>query len=274
MKLAKALSGGGLLIVGLVSGWGLASLPNGDEKDVSPEERSTEVIQVPNTDELLAIVGNRAIDRRSFELSGEQTLAEIVYQEAIAQFAESSNMFSLEEIDAMTSNYRRNLIADMAVAEILKQEQVTREEVSSFLDLMKDGQMGQKYQIKVARLQYEDQANKLIQDLMPGEGILHDRALEQMKALRDLDGNEVQWLGPESMPQMVRHAIANLSPGEVTETPIATQQGWWVIYLVESKPRDDLESDVLLAKIEESIKRSKARESIQRIVSSAEIEIL
>jgi peptidyl-prolyl cis-trans isomerase C len=163
---------------------------------------------------------------------------ELINRELMAQQAEKLGLDKTPEAKLQLKQLRENLLVEMLLAQMLKQNPITEEEVRADYNrqISQISQAGgiQQYKISVIVVPSEAEARDIISRLNRGisfAALAKERSIDGSKA----NGGLVGWVLPNQVNPALGEVMVKLNKGAFVG-PIATGEGWNIIKVDEKRP--------------------------------------
>ena len=163
---------------------------------------------------------------------------ELINRELMAQQAEKLGLDKTPEAKLQLKQLRENLLVELLLAQTLKQNPITEEEVRADYNrqISQINQAGglQQYKISVIVVPSEAEAKDIIARLNRGvsfAALAKERSIDGSKA----NGGIVGWVLPNQINPTLGEVMVKLNKGAFAG-PIATGEGWNIIRVDEKRP--------------------------------------
>lgn len=211
-----------------------------------------------------------ATDQRKAVLDG-LVRDELLRQEAVKQglTVEPAALEELARAEALASIARRKAYADAYLKQALERAEPTEAEARAFFEqhgelvrtefrvqqlfLRDEAQLRRAHQELVAGAPFEDVARRLYPDLPAGVGTPW----------------ELGFLAFKQLPEAWRPALATLQPGQFSDVLKGPNGRFWIIKLVEKRPRSSVTFEEVKPFVLEDLRRSR----LETVPSRVELEL-
>ena len=163
---------------------------------------------------------------------------ELINRELMAQQAEKLGLDKTPEAKLQLKQLRENLLVEMLLAQTLKQNPITEEEVRADYNrqLNQLSQAGgiQQYKISVIVVPSENEAKDIVARLNRGvsfAALAKERSIDASKA----NGGLVGWILANQVNPALGETIVKMNKGSYS-APIATGEGWNIVKVDEKRP--------------------------------------
>jgi peptidyl-prolyl cis-trans isomerase C len=189
----------------------------------------------PDTPELRALVRKQVID-----------------QEILVQEAEKHNLMQSAEFKSQLEFSRRSLIGQVLLQDFIKKNPPDDMEIKAEYDRQRAQVGDREYHVRHILLGTEDEARDVIVKLNGGAKFdkLAKVSRDEASAAR---GGDIGWVSSSSLVSPVSAALVKMQQGQITETPVKTEQGYHVIKLEGSRSTEFLPFDQVKGKIAETL---------------------
>lgn len=219
--------------------------------------------------EVLAVVAGEEITQQDFEayLQGvpreqqayisnpqfrEQCLDQLISIYLFAKKGEEDNLEELEEYKKIMASARRDVLAQLAMREVLKDVNVSEEEAKTFYEVNKEQfKKGETVSAKHILMDTEEKCNEVLETITKGEKTFEDAAKECSTCPSGQQGGDLGEFGRGQMVPEFEEAAFNAEIGQIVG-PVKTQFGCHLIK-VEAKKEAQVAT---YEEVEEIIKRN------------------
>ena len=182
----------------------------------------------------------------------EQFLEQLVSLYLFAKKGEENKLTETEEFQKVLANAKREILAQFAMRDLLKDVSVEADEVQAFYDLNKDQfQKGESVCAKHILVDTEDECNEILAKVTNGEMTFEAAAKEFSKCPSGQNGGDLGEFGKGQMVPEFEQAAFEAEIGQVVG-PVKTQFGFHLIK-VEKKNEGSIAS---FEEVKESIRKT------------------
>lgn len=182
----------------------------------------------------------------------ESFLDRLIVYRAYAKYAEDMKLDETEEFKTIFANARREILAQMAINEVLKEITVTEEEIGNFYGTnAQHFAKGATVSAKHILVDEEEECQKILEAIQSGEKTFEDAAKESSNCPSGERGGDLGEFGKGQMVKEFEEAAFNAEIGAVVG-PVKTQFGYHLIK-VEKKNEASITP---LEEVEDQIKRT------------------
>ena len=198
------------------------------------------------------------------EMQG-QLKEEVIMREVFMQEAQVRGLDATEDYKSQIELARQAILIRELFSDYQKKNPVTDEEVKAEYDRLVAANAGKEFRAHHILVATEDEAKAIIAKLKKG-GKFEDIAKKSSKDTGSgAKGGDLDWAPPGTYVKEFGDALAGLSKGKMTETPVKTQFGYHIIRL------DDIR-DAVAPKFED-VKPQLAQQLQQQKVAKYQAEL-
>lgn len=176
----------------------------------------------------------------------------------------------VDQLNARSENLRRNLFAQAYADNFVSNFEVSDEAAQAAYDRLEENTDRTEYQFKYARFDDLNRAKDAIKDINSSD----DPDLSDFAFFTQAQNNKaLEWARTNQLPGMFNSVLPRLTKGGTHAKPIPSNQGYFVIYLLDKRedPMPSLEE--LRPEIERQLQQQALFEHVQDIRDSAVIQI-
>ena len=197
---------------------------------------------------------------------------EVVLREIFAQEAEKQGIARGDDYKSQMELARQTVLIRELFNSYQKKAQPSDAEARAEYDKVKAQQSGTEYKARHILVEKEDDAKKLIAEIKAGAKF-EDVAKKNSKDTGSAEnGGELDYAKPESYVPEVGQAMAKLTKGAMTETPVKSQFGWHIIKLEDSREAQFPAFDEVKPQLIQRITQMKLQEYQEKLRSSAKTD--
>lgn len=186
----------------------------------------------------------------------KQCLEQLIAYRVYAKLGEEMKLEETAEFKAIMENARKDILAQMAIGEVLKSVTVTDEEVKEFYEANQQRfQKGATVSAKHILVKEEAECKAILESITKGEKTFEDAAKESSTCPSGQRGGDLGEFGKGQMVKEFEDAAFTAEIGQVVG-PVKTQFGYHLIK-VEKKNEEKVSE---FAEVEASIKRNLAQQ--------------
>ncbi len=156
---------------------------------------------------------------------------ELINREVLAQAAQKKNLHTDAEVQLQLEQLQKNLLADLAINDFLKNKSVAEEqlkaEYQSQIQVLGDTSNLQQYKIRQILLSKESDARNVMNRLKKEsfEKVAQEVSIDSSRER----GGDLGWVLPNQLIPAISNVMVNLNKGNTSLAPIQTNNGWHII---------------------------------------------
>jgi peptidyl-prolyl cis-trans isomerase C len=208
------------------------------------------------------------------EPSAEQQiklLNELVNTFILSNSAEGQALAQQPDLAAAIDVSRARLITQALIENTLENSPVTDDEIKAVYDEKYAGKTKQEFKARHILVKTEDEANALIKQLDGGADFAQ-LAKEHSTGPSSSAGGDLGWFEKDMMVKPFADAVASMSNGTHSSSPVKTQFGWHIILREDAKDLGAVEVAQVKDDIISSIRTQKLRALINNLREKAKVE--
>jgi peptidyl-prolyl cis-trans isomerase C len=170
----------------------------------------------------------------------QNLLDDLVAREVITQDIKKTGLLNKDNNALRLKLAQQNTLLELWFEEYFKKNPVTESDVRAEYDrqvaLSKEPQNSKQYEVSQIQVATEAEATEIIQQINKGakfETLAKDKSLERISGAQ---GGVVGWVLPAQLAPPINTLIVNLTKGQVSQSPIRTNNGWHVVKLDNVRP--------------------------------------
>jgi len=198
-----------------------------------PEGISASVDDRPIPQLIVDIVAQQ-LSASGQETDNAQIIAELIDMEVLTKAAEQLELQNEPELAATLQLQYTQTMANAYLARIGAEFEFSDEELKAEYELQSANVDRAEYRGSHILLESAEQAERLIQELTAGASF-EDLAKEHSVDPGGENGGDLGWFQASTMPAEFSAAVAEMSTGDVSKTPVKTQYGYHIIKLNETR---------------------------------------
>lgn len=214
--------------------------------------------------ELNNVIANQPQERQMMfetEQAKKQLLEQMIALEVMALEAKESKLDEKEEYKETLARFAKELLAQMAMGEVLSKINVTDEEVKGFYEENKADFVEQPtVSAKHILVETEEQAKEIAAEIKSGDITFEEAAAKYSTCPSKEAGGNLGAFGKGMMVPEFEAAAFNAVVGEVTE-PVKTQFGFHVIKVEAKNEAKEKEFDEVKDSIRQQLTQQKQQEA-------------
>ncbi len=187
-----------------------------------------------------------------------QIISELITTVLLSEEAKKLGVTDRTEVKDAIAMYRRIVLRDAALGELMKQQAVSDDELKAAYDKSFKDSKSVEYKARHILVKDEAKAKELIGKLDGGADFA-ELAKENSTGPTGKDGGDLGWFSPDMMVEPFRNALLAMDKGKYTKEPVKTQFGWHVIILEDSRDQEPPTLESVKPQLEQQIKGEKLR---------------
>lgn len=239
------------------------------------------ITQPTSPEDVLAIVNGTAITRimrdtyhrKQAEMSDEQALNELITQELLQQAAIAKKLEQIPEAKAELDNQKRLIMAGAAIQSQLNQQPITPDMITQEYQQQLPQLTQTEYKARHIISKTQAEALAIIASLNAGANF-EKLAREHSQGSSKDKAGDIDWFNPRQMAKPFSNAIAALTPGTYTKTPVQTRFGWHTILLEATRQVPAPPLKAVQDKITRSLQSKIIDAYLETLKQQSKIEIL
>ena len=197
---------------------------------------------------------------------------ELINQEIMKQEAVKKGLGSQASVKFQMQMMNQAILANALREDFYKKSKVTDKEVQEAYEKIKQMMGGSEYRASHILVDTEDQAKGIIAKLDKG-GKFEELAKTESKDTGSAkNGGDLDWANPNSFVPEFSKAMASLKKGQYTKTPVKSQFGYHVIFLVDVRETTPPALEDIRTQLEERMMNEKWAEYQDTLTKSAKIK--
>jgi len=209
------------------------------------------------------------------EPSAEQQiklLNELVNTFILSNSAEGQALAQQPDLAAAIDVSRARLITQALIENTLENSPVTDNEIQAIYDEQYAGKTKQEFKARHILVRTEDEAKALIKQLDDGADFAQ-LAKEHSTGPSSSAGGDLGWFEKDMMVKPFADAVASMTNGTHSSSPIKTQFGWHIILREDAKDLGAVELAQVKDDIISSLRTQKLRSLINKLRENAKVEV-
>ena len=209
------------------------------------------------------------------EPSAEQQiklLNELVNTFILSNSAEGQALAQQPDLAAAIDVSRARLITQALIENTLENSPVTDDEIKAVYDEQYAGKTKQEFKARHILVKTEDEAKALIKKLDGGADFAQ-LAKEHSTGPSSSAGGDLGWFEKDMMVKPFADAVASMSNGTHSSSPVNTQFGWHIILREDAKDLGAVELAQVKDDIISSLRTQKLRALINKLRENAKVEV-
>jgi peptidyl-prolyl cis-trans isomerase C len=176
------------------------------------------------------------------------------------------------ELAAAIDVSRARLITQALIEDTLENSPISDDEIKAAYDKEYAGKTKQEFKARHILVKSEDKAKSLIKQLDDGADFA-TLAKEHSTGPSSTSGGDLGWFEKDMMVKPFADAVASMSNGTYSKSPVKTQFGWHVILREDAKDLGAIALDQVKGDIANSLRTLKLRTLINDLRKNAKINV-
>jgi peptidyl-prolyl cis-trans isomerase C len=196
---------------------------------------------------------------------------DLIGREVLLQEAEKEGFGKDAAVKQAIENARQAIIVNALVGDYLKKNPVSDADIKAEYDRFVAQSGDKEYHVRHILVGTEAEAKDIIAKLKGGA-----KFEDLAKASKDTgsanNGGDLDWASPSSFPKPFSDAFVALQKGQITETPVQTQNGFHVIKLDDVRPAKLPTLEEVKPQIGEALQQKKLQAYQEEMVKKAKVQ--
>ena len=209
------------------------------------------------------------------EPSAEQQiklLNELVNTFILSNSVEGQALAKQSDLAAAIDVSRARLITQALIENTLENSSVTDDEIQAVYDEQYAGKTKREFKARHILVKTEDEAKALIKQLDDGTDFAQ-LAKEHSTGPSSSAGGDLGWFEKDMMVKPFADAVASMSNGTHSSSPVKTQFGWHIILREDAKDLGAVELAQVKDDITSSLRTQKLRSLINKLREKAKVDV-
>lgn len=194
--------------------------------------------------------------------------SEIVYQEA-----QKLGLDKQADYQAREELARRELLTSIYLQDYVKKNPISDTDTKAAYEQYKKAYGDKEYSARHILVKTETEAKDIIAQLGKGGDFAKIAKEKSLDPGSKEKGGDLGWFSPATMVKPFSDAVATLSKGAVSPTPVQTQFGWHVIKLVDTRAAQPLAYDKVKEGLQKNLQQRNLEKMMAELRSKAKIDI-
>jgi peptidyl-prolyl cis-trans isomerase C len=241
--------------------------------------------------EFIATVNGAAITRGLFELNLQTAINqgqkdtpqlreaiknELINRQLIAQEVLKQGLEKEIDLQDQITQLKQNLYLQVFVGDHFKKNPITTEELREEYNKQRQylgngGDSATQYKLSQIALKSESESIVVINRLQNGESFATVAKQVSLDSASNAQGGAVGWVSPTQIPQPISNAIASLTKGGYSKSPIKVGDVWVVVKVDDTRSSKIPSFEASQNQLKQSIIQQYLTETIKRLRESAKI---
>lgn len=205
----------------------------------------------------------------------QNVLNDLAVREVITQDIKKTGLLNKDNNALKLKLAQQNAMLDLWFAEYFKTHQVTEADVKAEYDrqlaFSKEPKNSKQYEVAQIMVATEAEAQDIIKQINAGtkfEALAKEKSLEKVSGAQ---GGLVGWVFPSQLAPPINDLIVNLGKGNITQSPVKTNNGWHVIKLDNIRLFEMPSFDQAKNTIAQELVQQRRQEAINALLKDAKI---
>lgn len=203
---------------------------------------------------------------------GMKNLDDVIIMEVMAQAAQKGGLSeeSLQSISANVEHIERQMLMEAFADQFVSKQTVSEADARQYYEQWVESQDVNEYRFRFARFDDGNKASEIIADINSDK----KADLSDFKYLKSAESDQDRiWSSASDLPPMFASILPSLSEQGTHSEPLASNQGYFVIYLEEKRKKDLPEFAEAQEEVEQAIKQEALMTFIKDTRKEAIIQI-
>ncbi len=204
----------------------------------------------------------------------DQIKQEMINRLVFVQAAEQQNLDKRPGTQTELNLSRQGILVRALMTDYLKQHPISDQKIQAEYDKIKKDQAGkQEYKVRHILVEDEKTADDLLAQLKKDKSKFLDLAKKYSKdpGSAEKDG-ALSWVPPTTYADPVAEVVKHLKKGEISDKPVQTKQGWYIIMLEDSRPVEFPALDDVRSQIEDMLREQTLSDYQKELRAKAKIQ--
>jgi len=205
----------------------------------------------------------------------QSLLNDLAIREVITQDIKKTGLLNKDNNALKLKLAQQNTMLDLWYGEYFKTHPVTEADVKveyeRQLASSKEPQNSKQYEVAQIMVASEAEANEIIKQIKGGakfEALAKEKSLEKVSGAQ---GGVVGWVFPSQLTPPINDIIVNLGKGNISQSPIKTNNGWHVIKLDDVRPFVMPPFDQVKNNIAQELVQQRRQQAINTLLKDAKV---
>ncbi|APB98976.1 peptidylprolyl isomerase [Polynucleobacter asymbioticus] len=205
----------------------------------------------------------------------QSLLNDLAIREVITQDIKKTGLLNKDNNALKLKLAQQNTMLDLWYGEYFKTHPVTEADVKAEyerqLTSSKEPQNSKQYEVAQIMVASEAEANEIIKQIKGGakfEVLAKEKSLEKVSGAQ---GGVVGWVFPSQLTPPINDIIVNLGKGNISQSPIKTNNGWHVIRLDDVRPFVMPPFDQVKNNIAQELVQQRRQQAINTLLKDAKV---
>lgn len=196
----------------------------------------------------------------------------VISREVFAQEAQARGLDTTDEYKSQVESARQSILINELFTDFQKKNPVTDADAQAEYDKFAAANSGKEYRARHILVEKEDQAKAIIAQLKKGAKFETIAKKSSKDPGSGANGGDLDWANPSSYVKEFSEALAGLSKGKMTETPVKTQFGYHIIRLEDVRDAKLPKFEEVKPQITQQLTQQKMAKFQEELRTKAKIE--
>ena len=214
--------------------------------------------------------------QRDAPAARQRLLDNLTLQIIASQEAEKKGLDKQADVQAQLAMSHTSALAQAYVKDYFANFKASDAELQAAYDKIKADASGTQYHARHILVKTEAEANAIIAKLKKDPNAFSDLAKAQsLDPVSKVKGGDLGWFDNKMMVPEFSNAVAQLSKGKFTETPVKTTFGYHVIVLDDTRPAADAVPpfEQLKPQLTQRVQQEDLKKALEDMKAKAKIEV-
>lgn len=205
----------------------------------------------------------------------QSLLNDLVIREVITQDIKKTGLLNKDNNALKLKLAQQNAMLDLWYGEYFKTHPVTEADIKAEFERQlaasKEPQNSKQYEVAQIMVGTESEAQDIINQIKGGakfETLAKEKSLDKISGAQ---GGVVGWVFPSQLAPPINDIIVNLNKGNITQTPVKTNNGWHVIKLDDVRPFVMPSFDQVKNNIAQELVQQRRQQAINALLKDAKV---
>ena len=202
----------------------------------------------------------------------KQLKDEVIAREIFLQEAQVRGLDVTEDYKNQIELARQGILIRELFADFQKKNPVADEEIKAEYDKFAAANSGKEYKARHILVEKEDQAKAIIARIKKGAKFEDIAKKESKDPGSGAKGGDLDWANPNSYVKEFGEALASLTKGKMTETPVQSQFGFHIIRLDDIRDAQLPKFEDVKPQIAQQLQQQKLAKFTEELRAKAKVE--
>lgn len=199
----------------------------------------------------------------------EQLIAnEVVYQAAIAQGLDKK-----PEVQQTIDMAKYQIVSSAFVEDYLKNNPVSDADIKKKYDeVIQASFSGKEYKVRHILVKTENEAKTILADLKKGKKFDDLAKQKSIDKISGAQGGDLGWAAPGNFVPEFDAALTKLAKGQITDTPVKTENGFHIIKVEDTRDRQKPQLDEIKPNLQRLLQQGQIQKLVEGLRAKAKVE--